>query len=544
VVNTPAALAALAAPPLVLPATTGLVQADVAVDTDFEFWSKFGADQPALDYLASLAAAVSAIYQRDLGVRLRFTYVRLWATADDPWAASQATDQLHEVQAYWNDSANSMEALAGVRDTVHFLSGKTVRGGVSYLNALCDSRIAYGVSQVYGSFDLSIPTQIWDVLVVAHELGHTFGSPHTHCYGPPIDRCYNAESLCYAGPIVPSRGTIMSYCHLLDGGLANMDLVFGDVVTDRIRGFVGHVSCLEPVPPCGNGILEPDEDCDDANVTNGDGCSSTCHLESCGDGHLDNGEECDDGNVMAGDGCSITCRIEPGCGNGRLEPGEECDDGNHAAADGCSMSCRHESVCGDAIQQPGEECDDGNLISGDGCSTACRRELCAVMRAGQRLWPYARMTVRRSAPGSDRLSLHGNFQLATPFAQLAPDQRGLMVRLENAVGETRVEIPVPGGGAWFKPRGRWRWIYKDPNGSANGIRKLVLVDRTTYGLPQVDIKITGHSGTYPLAPGDLPPILTIVLGDANDGGIGACGRYAYGGASCRVTRNGARLLCR
>jgi cysteine-rich repeat protein len=324
-----------------------------------------------------------------------------------------------------------------------------------------------------------------------------------------------------------------------------MDLVFGDVVTSRIRGFMGNVSCLEPVPPCGNGILEPGEDCDDANVVSGDGCSSTCRLESCGDGRLDNGEECDDGNVMAGDGCSITCRIEPGCGNGRLEPGEECDDGNRTAADGCSLSCRYESVCGDARPQPGEECDDGNLVSGDGCSTACRREMCAVMRAGQRLWPYARVAIRRSAAGSDRLSLHGNFQTTTPFGQLAPEQRGLMVRLENAAGEARVEILVPGGGQWFKARGAIRrWVYKDRSGAANGIRKLVLVDRAVYGLPQVEIKITGHSGTYPLAPNDLPPILTIVLGDTNDGGAGACGRHTYGGASCRVKRNGARVVCR
>lgn len=30
---------------------------------------------------------------------------------------------------------------------------------------------------------------------------------------------------------------------------------------------------------CGNGVTEPPEQCDDANVTNGDGCSATCQLE-------------------------------------------------------------------------------------------------------------------------------------------------------------------------------------------------------------------------------------------------------------------------
>jgi cysteine-rich repeat protein len=31
--------------------------------------------------------------------------------------------------------------------------------------------------------------------------------------------------------------------------------------------------------PCGNGVLQPGEECDDGNTVNGDGCSSTCQLE-------------------------------------------------------------------------------------------------------------------------------------------------------------------------------------------------------------------------------------------------------------------------
>jgi cysteine-rich repeat protein len=31
---------------------------------------------------------------------------------------------------------------------------------------------------------------------------------------------------------------------------------------------------------CGDGFVEAGETCDDGNTTNGDGCSSTCHIES------------------------------------------------------------------------------------------------------------------------------------------------------------------------------------------------------------------------------------------------------------------------
>ena len=62
---------------------------------------------------------------------------------------------------------------------------------------------------------------------------------------------------------------------------------------------------------CGNNFLEPPEECDDGNLTNGDGCSDSCLLEQiCGDGVVQSPEECDDGNLTNGDGCSDLCVIE------------------------------------------------------------------------------------------------------------------------------------------------------------------------------------------------------------------------------------------
>src|SRR2546426_8898834 len=148
-----------------------------------------------------------------------------------------------------------MDTTAGPRTVVHFVSGKSVQGGVAYIDVLCNASYGYGVSQVYGSFDLSQPSQIWDALVLTHELGHNFGTPHTHCYSPPLDKCFSGEAGCYSGPVVASRGTIMSYCHLLAGGLSNIHPVFRDVGSARIRQSVGapsspaEVSGSPPTPP-------------------------------------------------------------------------------------------------------------------------------------------------------------------------------------------------------------------------------------------------------------------------------------------------------
>jgi cysteine-rich repeat protein len=62
------------------------------------------------------------------------------------------------------------------------------------------------------------------------------------------------------------------------------------------------------------------------------------------------------------------------CGNGRVEPGEECDGGalNGTGSYGCTATCT--TRCGDGVVQSNETCDDNNRIDGDGCSSLCRIE--------------------------------------------------------------------------------------------------------------------------------------------------------------------------
>ncbi len=97
---------------------------------------------------------------------------------------------------------------------------------------------------------------------------------------------------------------------------------------------------------CGNGVIDPGEQCDDGNNDNGDGCDAACMYELCGNGELDPGEQCDDGNNIDNDECSNTCIITNVCGNGILEPNnnEECDDGNNIGGDGCDSECKNQCI--------------------------------------------------------------------------------------------------------------------------------------------------------------------------------------------------------
>lgn len=64
-----------------------------------------------------------------------------------------------------------------------------------------------------------------------------------------------------------------------------------------------------PLVACGNGIAEPDEECDDGNTLDADGCSGGCELEVCGNGRLDPAELCEPPDIPS---CDNRWALSPG----------------------------------------------------------------------------------------------------------------------------------------------------------------------------------------------------------------------------------------
>jgi hypothetical protein len=202
------------------PATSGgSLEAVIGVDTDTELLSqKFSNNtSDAANYVADLFAAMNVMYERDLDLTLLqgTTFLR---TGSDPYdvnsGSSAGTAELSEFGNYWKANYSSVDrALAAM------LSGKSPSSnsasGIAWLGSLCSTSTGYSFSKVFKLNYLS-----GDAKLVGHEIGHNFGSPHTHCYDPPVDHCYNYGG-CYAGPTsCPSGGpgTIMSYCHRIGCG--------------------------------------------------------------------------------------------------------------------------------------------------------------------------------------------------------------------------------------------------------------------------------------------------------------------------------------
>ena len=207
---------------------------DYAIETDQEFLNVFGGDENAANtYIATLMGAVGEIYVRDFSAEVEVVWSRLWSTTD-PWTVGDSVGQLYEFRDYWEANMGSVQ-----RDLTHFLSPRGLGGGVAWLDAVC-SNFNYAVEgNMSGFFPYPIQdnnAQNWDLMVVAHEGGHNVGAPHTHDIG--IDNCAGGD--CSVTPF----GTIMSYCHLCPGGLANVQMHFHPIeINTQILPFLNGVSC-------------------------------------------------------------------------------------------------------------------------------------------------------------------------------------------------------------------------------------------------------------------------------------------------------------
>jgi hypothetical protein len=203
--------------------TTDRYRVRVAYDTTNRFVSLFANGQQAIDYLGDLTNHISLMYIRELNTEIVVSSTVLRG-ADEPWDLNG--DLLDQLGNYWNDPTNTVDQT---RTLAHLVDAGPSQG-VAWVGALCGDGFDYGVSQGLGTeFDPEADPQGWSFSVVAHELGHNFGSDHTHCYTPVIDQCYNGEAGngCWGGaeslpgPANEAPGTIMSYCHLLAPGFGN-----------------------------------------------------------------------------------------------------------------------------------------------------------------------------------------------------------------------------------------------------------------------------------------------------------------------------------
>ncbi len=122
---------------------------------------------------------------------------------------------------------------------------------------------------------------------------------------------------------------------------------------------------------CGDMVITSGEECDDGNVTLGDGCDA-CKF-SCVS--TDSARNCTPADSCAGPStCNDsmhTCSVRTPIADGLACPGN-ADPKIYCSAGSCKMS-----VCNNGTLERGETCDDGDMDQNNGCRTDCSYS-CAV----------------------------------------------------------------------------------------------------------------------------------------------------------------------
>ena len=146
----------------------------------------------------------------------------------------------------------------------------------------------------------------------------------------------------------------------VDGYCANS--VCGDGYVDRSRMETCDDSNTDPGDGCEPDCTltcSSDADCDDANPCNGvEQCEGSGSSATCSSGmNMSDGTPCGTGRACRSGDC-----VSIGCGDGVVDPGEQCDDANSVDGDGCdtdcSWSCTSDDQCDDGDMCTGTEtCD-------------------------------------------------------------------------------------------------------------------------------------------------------------------------------------------
>jgi hypothetical protein len=238
----------------------GCKAVEIYLEADNQMYLDWGGSvQTVVNTMTAVFNNVSLLYDNE-GLNLVISTLFVWTTPDPYRTALDTSQSLNLLDAYWNGQGNNFDG-----DIVHLVTTKQLGGGIANLLigtsvfngmtqravfANCGKGSAKGMSGSIVNSVVNVPTYSWNVQVIAHEIGHNFGLPHTHsCTWSngtttgAIDNCATTEGGCAGGPAPTNGGTIMSYCHTTAGGI-NFANGFGPLPSGKMNAEFNAAACL------------------------------------------------------------------------------------------------------------------------------------------------------------------------------------------------------------------------------------------------------------------------------------------------------------
>ncbi len=189
------------------------------------------------NWVTALFNNIKTLYDNE-NVKVAMSQIYVW-TSTDPYSGTPSVilNQFRTTRTSFNGD-------------VAQLIRNPATTSVAYVNSVCG---AYKYSYCgVNNQNLPLPAYSWNIEAMTHELGHNFGSPHTHACAwngnnTAIDGCGPASGNNEGcdGPLpTTTKGTIMSYCHLVGSVGISFANGFGQQPGDLIRQTIAAKPCL------------------------------------------------------------------------------------------------------------------------------------------------------------------------------------------------------------------------------------------------------------------------------------------------------------
>jgi len=214
----------------------------IYVEADFDLFQDKGNVTNTANYVTALFNQSATLFAND-GIPVTLSEILVW-NIQSPYAGINSSSglltQFQQTRTSFNGDFGHLLALRG-------------NGGIAAtINGFCSTAaLRECFSGIFSTFS-NVPTYSWSVEVFTHELGHLFGSFHTHACvwngnNTQIDGCGPSvgfvEGFCPQGPVPSNGGTIMSYCHLTSVGI-NFTHGFGPQPRNVITNLLNGAACL------------------------------------------------------------------------------------------------------------------------------------------------------------------------------------------------------------------------------------------------------------------------------------------------------------